>query len=298
MKYIKRIFAVFFAFGVALNSVHALILYNAGNDATNSAPSNGAPWDAVAYIGAAGTAVHIGNGYFLTANHVNGNSISFADNQNFSIDQSFGTNGFIKIGSADLKIFKIADETINEYAAVNLFEGVLSGGEEITLIGCGMGRDSADQLPTNGETSLVDWAHPKSMRWGLNEIFANSAVEDNLESQLNYQIYMTQLNTPSAGGLGDYEAGLASADSGSPMFFYYEDNWFLAGIATTTTRENASFFGGHADGDLNIFVNLGAYLQEIYAITGNIPETSEYAIFISLAALIFAIRKRKNKKFI
>ena len=75
-----------------------------------SAPANGAPWDYVAELsdgfGPRASGVYLGNGYILTANHIDTdiNSV-FLDNVTYGVDSSFTP---VAISGTDMRIIKLS----------------------------------------------------------------------------------------------------------------------------------------------------------------------------------------------
>ncbi|HWB60232.1 MAG TPA: hypothetical protein VG733_12120, partial [Chthoniobacteraceae bacterium] len=103
-------FLAVFAF---VHAARALIPYDTGTDTDNTynttPPLNGAPWNYVAEVTNAdvstdASAVYLGNGFLITANHVNLGTSVLLDGTSYTIDASYTPE---QVGDADLKLFKI-----------------------------------------------------------------------------------------------------------------------------------------------------------------------------------------------
>lgn len=283
----KSRIACLFATGLLLTlPAQAIILYGADNSANLTNPGTGLPFDSVAMVSDAsgnnttGSAIYLGNGYMLTANHVTpGSHVTFDGVTFYQWDTSFSP---VQIGTVDAKIFKLTSNPT--VAAVQLY----GGNQELTvpaaIVGWGLGRNPAVAINTAsvawGDTSTGD------KRWGTNQVadFVNL-----VGGGYSYTGLRTVLGTGSAN-----EAGATLNDSGSGLFQNIGGVWYLTGLTTgvedgtfgTSTFGNDSVATG---GTENFFVRISTYNG---VITGLIPEP--HTVLLSgLAALAMLSRRRR-----
>jgi hypothetical protein len=150
----------------------ALIRFGLGNSANQTNPGTGAPFDSVAKVYTTvdgttrGSAVHLGNGYMLTANHVDvttAQSFTFDGVTPYALDTEF-TPTQVAAG-VDMKVFKLT--TTPTVVAANVYTGASELTESATLVGWGRGRLATVPL----ESAVVPWGGSETItkRWGLNE---------------------------------------------------------------------------------------------------------------------------------
>src|SRR3954469_22261593 len=94
-----RVVRFIFVFAL-LCAVPAWGVITFGDDpASLVAPANGAPWDLVAQVGGSASAVYLGNGFLLTAAHVNvfteitPTMPVFLSGVRYDLDASYGDHG-------------------------------------------------------------------------------------------------------------------------------------------------------------------------------------------------------------
>ncbi len=275
----------------------AIILFGLDNSANQTNPGTGVPFDAVARVSNAisgqigGSAVHLGNGWMLTADHVGSIAYTtFNGSQFYSRDVSQPT---IQIGTTDMKLFRL--NTIPAVSVAQVYFGNLETNAPATLIGWGRGRNPTVQV--NSDT--VAWSNnlnTSAKRWGLNR----PAKVENLSYTLyskNYsqQSILTVLGNDST-GLGANEAAVIEHDSGSGMFQQIGGEWYLIGLAVTVEVWGESTFGNDdffsADrGNVNFFVRTSTYYNEIMAV---IPEPSVSSLSGICVLLLLGRRKRSG----
>ncbi len=289
---------------------HALINFGLDNLANASDPGvSGLAWDATARMAdynesteavssPAGTAVHLGNGYMLTADHAIVRShVSFDGSSWLEVDDNFTPQQVAT--DVDLKIFKLASTPNTE--AVVLHDG---GGELNTLgynVGWGRGREFdaqiGDEIQDFGKDGTID------KRWGTNVIKAVGEVSwDGLSGGTGYT--QDGLVAVLGDGEGDNESALALWDSGSPFFQEINGTMVLTGIAGSRSMQNggagdfkATFgddtLGGNPNtrGDQNFYVQIGEYKDEI---EGIIPEPRSYGLLFGLLAAAVGLGLRRR----
>lgn len=289
--------------GISLRPAYGLILFGADNQATTAHPGltlggvfDAAPWLSVGKVsladdsGLAGSAVHLGHGWMITADHVSlaGNrGVVFGEGIGFyALDPTFNPQ---QIGTADVKIFRL--QSTPNVPAVPIHTGPITTAPSLH-IGWGVGRDAtALQQATVGWGADSTSAH----RWGLN----NPAYFANLEYNYNSKTYtqtaiVTLAGSDTANGI--YEAALTRYDSGSGLFQWIDGAWHLAGIGITVEVNNTSFFGtvNPADaspprGHANYLASIPHLSTEIIAV---IPEAASLLLALIPLACAATFRRR------
>lgn len=276
----------------------AIILFGLGNSANQTDPGTGAPFDSVARVFTTiggttrGSAVHLGNGYMLTANHVDvttNQSFTFDGVTPYALDTGF-TPTQVAAG-VDMKVFKLT--TTPTVAAANVYTGVAELTESATLVGWGRGRLVSVPL----ESAVVSWGGSETIakRWGMNDpdSYFNATYSHN-SINYNFESIVTILGTDTGvpAGLGDSEAAITQYDSGSAMFQFIGGQWYLTGIAVTVETSESSTFGNDAivpgRGDANFFARVGNHDGQILAL---VPEPA-VALLIPIGVLAGMKRRR------
>lgn len=292
---------------VLLLPVPALAIINFGldNSGNTTDPGTGAPFDAVARVsnsgGAnpAGSAVHLGDGYMLTADHVaNRSHVSFDGMTEYARDTGFAP---VQVApGVDMKIFRL--ESTPSVSSVKLHDSLTEEISEATMIGWGRGRNPS--VPV--DTTSVDWGGNKTIdkRWGLNVPRDMSVVLDYSLGGTDYlfagidTILGSESGTPA--GLGASEGALTTYDSGSGLFQFLSGEWSLIGIAVTVETSGDSNFGddalaGATNGDSNSFARVSAYQE---AIDGLIPEPANAGLILALVGASLAGAQRRRRTLI
>lgn len=274
----------------------AIVLFGQENSANQADPGTGVQFDAVARVyntgnGATlGTAIHLGGGYMLTANHVPatvGQSYTFDGVNAHTLD-----NGFTPTQVApgvDLKVFRLT--TVPIVSAVTLGSGVVTDAPA-TLIGWGRGRDPLD--PPGSTTVAWGDATTIAKRWGLNTPLDLPTVS---YPSYSFTGIRTVLGSSSGepAGLGDDEAAVTQYDSGSGMFQFSGGGWRLVGVAVAVEQAEFSVFGddslaSEARGHENYFVHIGSYRQDILKL---VPEPS--ACLLLAGSFLLVWRRRVSR---
>lgn len=291
--------------GFALQA-HGMLFWNEDNSANLTDPGTGVPWGSVGKVTnsgltlLSGSAIYLGNGYLLSANHVTMNAtysfVSFDGASTFQIDSSFNdgsrTAGKQVAPNVDMAVFKLT--TIpSGLTAVNLLGAPDELVASSTLVGWGVGRNPLTPL----ESTSVPWGSDSTAakRWGLNEpkAFANITYgSGSYEALVAYAGGTGGAFSP--GGLGDSEASATLYDSGSGLFQQISGQWYLIGLTTEVDQLNTTLFGNDQvatpHGDASYFVRISTYDSQIMAL---IPEPSAAAMLAMAAAIwIFVLHRR------
>jgi hypothetical protein len=289
------VFLSFFA-----QSSFALLLFGFDNYTNTTAPEGvDLPWDSAARVAnfngvsassPAGSAVHLGWGYMLTANHVaNRSHVSFDGITWYARDTSF-TPVQVAAG-VDLKIFRLTETP--QVSAVVLHSG---GGENNNLgyhIGWGRGRANDDHIGENVQAFGDDSTIAK--RWGTNVVKAVQQTSWTVSSTSYTQQTLVNVLGNSE---GSNEAALATYDSGSPFFQVINNTIVLSGIGGAITQQTAgsATFGadrltGANQGDRNYLIQIGPYSDAIMAI---IPEPSAFVFIFGFVGFFIVLSARKR----
>lgn len=296
---------------LGVGSSHALVLWNLDNSANQTDPGTGVPWNAVAKVvnsdGSllSGSAVYLGDGYLLTANHVTMDLtysyITFDGVEFFSIDPTFndGSRDYGKQVAAgvDMAVFKLTSIPVSATAVTLLpsADEKFGATNSATLIGWGVGRDNASPLETNS----VTWGAlgTSAKRWGVNAPRTTNTISYDSYSYEAIITYAGNTNSifPGNRGLGDAEAAATVYDSGSGLFQYIDGEWFLIGLTTAVDTGGTSEYGDDSSGggDANYFARISSYEGEITAL---VPEPSTVSLLVSVCGIAgaAAFLRRRN----
>lgn len=247
-----------------------IILYSGDNEAnqSNSTPELQVAFNSVGRLcnstggGGYGSAAHIKGKYIVTANHVStsGGYLTFDGVTLWPLDSSFGT---IKIGSTDMKLFKLLEDP--QLEETPLYTGTSETTlPRATLIGWGVGRNTTVEDSVSGTTNQWKWGDTGTFakRWGTNKIDAALYIGAFSGYNYSYDTLRTRLNNDD-----DNEAAAAVYDSGSGLFVNDNGTWKLAGLTTLVSRSGDSNFS--ISGDANYFVRISSYASDISVL---IPE--------------------------
>jgi hypothetical protein len=282
----------------------AVVIISGTSLDTEVNPNNGLPWEQVARVTNAdgshvssGSAVYLGGGYLLTADHVSLGQgyVSFDGSNTFAIRPGSG----MQVGDGvDLKIFQLTTDP--GLAGVSLLPASESGMENSSLgylVGWGVGADPADDF-SDSEWTWGSAAETSQKRWGTNWVFG--ATSSLSYSGYNYAALATRLGTDalpleteSAAGLYDSGGGLFIGDGFG--------GWYLMGIATAVSTNGSSAFGIEAgsttSGDLNFFARIGLYENDILSEMTDpikVPEAYYTSFAFGAVALVLVLIRRRR----
>lgn len=232
-----------------------MIFWNLDNSANTTDPGGAFPWDSIAKVtnstatSISGSAVYLGNGYLLTADHVTFNStlqyVSFDGTTTYAVDTNFKSGsrfaGKQVAPNVDLAVIKMSTTPIG-IDGVSLLTTPTELIAPATFVGWGVGRNPAVPLLSPS----VAWGDSttSAKRWGLNvpRILTNVNYQSG-----SYQAIVTIVGGDGISfnpdGLGNSEAAATLYDSGAGLFQFLAGNWWLIGTATGVETNGTSIFG-------------------------------------------------------
>ena len=230
-------------------------------------PANDAPWANVIQFGVNNASgVYLGNGYILTANHVNPIPDSFFINGvSCNRDTAFepmqvtedvlptGFPGTIQkpvtdvIDFVDLKLVKVLNPPAMTTLPINYYTGTIGGptsdlGGTSVLIGCGVGKGS---IVTDGWNWGGGGTYAK--RWGTNSAGGYKVAGTSTYFESLYTIFNATV--------GD-ESQIAVGDSGSGLFKKFGTTWKLTGVASAVSTVGSALY---SPSDASFFVRMSKY---------------------------------------
>ncbi len=232
----------------------ALIIYGTGPTDVNNALNTTAPttgtfsyvsqflWPYVANFGNA-SAVYLGNGYLLTANHVAPVPDSGIVINNVSYNRDLTYNPLQVVEGADVPDMKLV-KIVNPPALATLPIHFSTGDTtSCTLVGWGVGKGAiiAGQGWSWGSDPV------RTQRWGTNSAVAASSASTGLP----FDGLRTLFNAGSTN-----EAQITIGDSGSGLFSNIGGVWKLTGLATNVSTANAALYNPV---DSSYFIRLKTY---------------------------------------
>lgn len=291
----KRWHAVLLAILLGAAPAQAVILFGLDNSANQTDPGTGVQFSSVGLLSELGkaspqgSAIHLGGGYMLTADHVGMRPyVTFDGTTFYQRDISFAP---VQVAAnVDLKIFKLT--TTPPVASANIYGGTSELFAPATQIGWGLGRDPAVSV----NSTAVTWGNDSTIakRWGLNTPRETGALAYLSYAQQGIATVLGS-NAGSPAGLGADEAAATLYDSGSGLFQYLDGSWQLIGVAVDVDTFNTSNFGNDQtsdpNGDKNNFVRVGAYQSQILSL---IPEATTFSMFAGGLILSLARRRRRD----
>ena len=134
LKAVRLSVAICLAFFSLLGACHGIIIYGRDNSGNQTNPGISGAWDSVVTLAQPAqsynaSGVYVGNGYFLTAGHVDAVQIGQQVKINgtlYSLDTSFDTDGILYVkdiagvdDEVDLKIFRVLSPPLLSSAILN-----------------------------------------------------------------------------------------------------------------------------------------------------------------------------------
>ncbi len=259
-----------------------------GPDDNLSAPTTGAaanaPWEYVVRLGVNNASgVYLGNGYLITANHVNVPADALINGNLFQIDPAYTP---VQIDGADIKLLHILGNP--GLAPLPLIDpGDNEFSKACAIIGWGVGPGAA--IPDEG----FNWGDDstRAQRWGTNTTlgsYLNSGGTLYLQTAFNFNS-------------GNDEAAVTLGDSGSALFANFGGTWKLTGITVGADSNSPSMsrydqlgLPGHVGdvADNNYFIPISQHRASIQG-SAPLPEPSS-ALLLMLGATLLGRRPRRH----
>lgn len=284
----------------------------------NTAPDDDPGFNRVGQMGTNGSGVYLGNGWVLTANHVNGKDTFVLNGNTYTYA---GGPGRLK---------NPAGSGLSEYSDLYLARYTLTAGTAPTPQGmltvrgttpdagdAGMmiGTGKTDGWPTPStyyvDTDYIDSEENNVWQWKTSdfdeadqtfEVYSVNAARERRWAISDVATYQGHVQIVAAiGNNGAHQIGFvtefadqlnsgqaAENDSGSGLFIKNGDTWELAGIAHAILGFNGQPANTAIYGNLTFYSDLSVYADQINTI---IPEPSAAVV---LAGLSLALLRRKR----
>lgn len=265
------------SFGLA-GSAGAIVV--AGNPGQNATPNTTAPtgfedaWARLGFLGG-GSGVYLGNGYVLSARHVNGGAT-------FQVDGQFHTRiagssvtldnpaGFGLSATSDLWINRYIipdDSPLHGLGVIDLLDTPLANEASATLIGMGRGQTTTMDVGVGASWRGYFWSNEEVRRWG--ETGLSSATNVEFSTGIGVRGVQSALFLEVDG-----RTMAANGDSGGGVFVMGDNGPVLGGIihAVTGPGENGQLANTAAFGNNNrsYFSDLFFYLDQIRVVEGDL----------------------------
>ena len=267
--------------GFFVETAQGVIILSGDGSGNTSVPSDDPGWGHVVAGG-----VHIGNGWYLTANHA-----APAGATQLTTDVGGTTVG------ADLAVYRGADLGTPGFALASTTAAI---GSQVTLIGNGRNRETSltewngtwVEKGTSGYTgpavySGYKWQSTSAKRWGEN-IVSDNAMLVELGATKTDSI----TTTFDANGISHESQG-ATGDSGGALFRKTGSGWELAGIIYAIgqfdDQPQAAVFGNvtHA-------ADIASYRSQIESVVTSVPEPSA-CFLVGLVAVVAGVSQVKQR---
>ena len=203
--------------------IHAVLIDSGDGTGNTSAPSPDPGWDHVGTPGGK-TAVYLGNGVVLTADHVGPGDLRLGGvvyplvpGSDVRIDNGDGTE-------ADLVLFAVHPQP--PLPPLTIAASPPSVGTPVVMIGRGRNRGAATSWDPDGglpfnELDGYEWAAGSTIRWGTNEI-------SDLPGERVFDTEVIETVFDASGTV--HEAQAVNGDSGGALFVWDGGSAELAGI--------------------------------------------------------------------
>jgi hypothetical protein len=237
----------------------AVIVATGDGTENTSAPADDPGWANVGNRNGL-TAVYLGNGWVVTANHVGVGSVVFGG-VSYAASPSAGFRFQTAPGQlADLLVFKL--ETDPPLPALAIAATTPAPGAELVLIGNGRNRGAATSW--NGISGWL-WGAGGTKRWGTNQVSA-TPQDVTVGSTLSHAFWTDFTESPPA-AVTPWEAQAAEGDSGAAAFVKNGSSWELAGVIFAIDMfvgqpASSALYGNHT-----FAVDLSFYRSAILDIT-------------------------------
>ena len=251
---------------------HAIVVFNSPGDPTIAPSGFEDPFSRVGLLGG-GSGVYLGNGYVLSARHVNGGGTFTVDG--FAYQRISGSSftlsnpeGSGLSAEADLWLNRYAVPEDTPLAGLGVIEiretSLANAGAGGVIIGNGMGQTTTDPVNVGRSNTGYVWGDGDARRWG--ETVVGSSLD--VEVPGNRDVVGAQSFTFSQ---IDGRANAADGDSGGGLFFQDDEgDPVLAGIIHAVTLQFGQDQGTTAFGNRTWFSDLSVYHDQISVVEGDL----------------------------
>lgn len=254
-----------------------------------------------------GSAIYLGEGWVLTANHVGGGGIVLPSGTFF---QKAGSGFSLMTGTsfADLYMYQL-QTTPTGLPTLAISSSMPGVGTPVTMIGAGLDRGAFTQWNVNTNTGTNPWIwtvtgsggnaagygtllDSRATRWGTNNVSQNDVLRQEYWGLGTNDFYLTKsLVTRFDQAPGTTEAQAVLRDSGGAVFTKTSGQWRLTGmifsVAGFSGQPNPAF---HAVfGNETFIADLSFYRPQIVAV---VPEPSAAALVAGGVGAWAVIRRR------
>jgi len=264
------------------------VVIDSGDGSGNTtAPATDPGW---AHVGLRGglTAVYLGNGWVITANHVGEGQVVLGGVPYDLVPGSAVRLQNLDATYADLKMFGIYPEP--PLPALPIASSVPFNGAPLILVGNGRNRGAATSWDANGPPPPgpihgYTWAAGTSLRWGTN--FAELFPPDRV---FGTEVFGSWFDEDDSA----HEAQGAIGDSGGAAFAWNGTDWELAGVVIAI-----SLYGGQPAetslyGQITYAADLSVYRDEILDVMA-LPEP-DGGLFAGIALVAVLARRRRARR--
>ena len=236
------------ALACGVGSATAVIIDSGDGTGNTTAPPDDPGWDHVGKRSGL-TAVYLGNGWVVTANHVLEGSVILGGVTYGAIP---GTK--TQIGTADLAVFQLSSHPPLGLLPISTNPDIT--GDEVVMIGHGLDRGASTSACGPPPIGGYLWDVTRSVRWGENEVDAYANV-------LSTDTFYTTFDQS---GL-THEAQGAHGDSGGAVFVKNGADWELAGVMLATASFACQPGETALYGNLTYAADLSVYRSQLLAMT-------------------------------
>ncbi len=304
MKYILQ-----FILLVCTGTAQAVVIAGGDGSGNTSTPSGAGNDPGFANIGTflGASCVYLGNGWVLTAAHIDYNygtgtpilpsSVQFGGSSYATASGSLhqltnnGTAGMTAL--TDLVLFQLTSDP--SLPSLSISSSSPTVGQSITMIGNGLNRasgttywnaDWSQSSHSYGTYSGFQTTDSNTVRWGTNTV-GQTGQNVNAGEGSVYAFNSSQFS--SLGGANEAQA--VTGDSGGGVFVKNGSSWQLAGIMNVIYTYNGQPSDTAVYGDETGMADLSFYSGQINTITG-VPEPT--AFVIAAAAMPFLAARRRR----
>lgn len=276
-----------------------------------------------------GSAVYLGDNWFLTAYHINGAGEPggvVLDGVLFARDAGTETVQLMNPSDSsltDLRMFRTMTEPMG-FPAVTIGTGTPAVGDDVVMVGFGRDREPdlvgwdvvpipntedftwtevnsnspfADATGYNQEMFVSD-AEFRTLRWGTNTVTDNHVTDpDRLIYENNGNGTVLGFATEFNEGVSDNEAQATDGDSGGAVFWKntVTDEWELVGIMNAVTEFSSQPSLANVFGNQTFSVDLSLLHDQIESVR-SVPEPGSAVILGGLAAVWLGRRPRRGRR--